>query len=290
MFNKLLVSVLFVSIVLFAGTARVHAQATPNWVKGYPQAAANGCVDYVAQWSDNTWTSVPWTCPAGVIPVRPGTNATAVSSFPQMNGANCTEYVVIWSDQGTTWVPFECPPGMFYPKPVWLVPEAQGPIPVDPGIGEPVNPGQPVLPVPVVPGMPGQPVQPAPVDPNLPFRSTGLLYERNCGFTLLKIKVVDVSGNPLNGVIAKIEWDGMQPGQNPIVTNPTGRPGSYEPGWTDASLSGRGIISGVWRVWIVDPTGANRLSDVVGFVTNNDCETADGKQIVTVTFQANPGR
>ena len=31
----------------------------PTWFRGYPQRAANGCVEYVAQWSDGSYTSTP---------------------------------------------------------------------------------------------------------------------------------------------------------------------------------------------------------------------------------------
>jgi hypothetical protein len=102
----------------------------------------------------------------------------------------------------------------------------------------------------------------------------------------MKVYVMDAFGNPLNGVQTHVEWNNMV--DPPIITNPTGKPGSYDPGWTDASLSGRGMVIGTYRVWVIDGNG-NRISDVVQFDTNNDCTSPNAKQIVTVTFQAAPG-
>lgn len=40
--------------------------------RGYPQLAANGCTEYVTQWSDGSYTWVPFDCPPGVVYVKPG--------------------------------------------------------------------------------------------------------------------------------------------------------------------------------------------------------------------------
>ena len=68
------------------------------------------------------------------------------------------------------------------------------------------------------------------------------------------------------------------------MTKPTSDFG-FPPGWTDTSLSGRGMVIGQWRLWLIDAAGT-RLSDVVSFETYNDCESLNAKQIVTVTFQS----
>ena len=44
-----------------------------TWARGYPQLAANGCVEYVAQWSDGSYTWVPFSCPPGVTYFKPET-------------------------------------------------------------------------------------------------------------------------------------------------------------------------------------------------------------------------
>ncbi len=39
--------------------------------RGYPQIAANRCVEYVTQWSDGSYTWVPFECPPGVTYFKP---------------------------------------------------------------------------------------------------------------------------------------------------------------------------------------------------------------------------
>src|SRR6478609_10165231 len=87
------------------------AQVDVTWVHSYPDTGASGCVEYIAQWSDNTYTSVPWDCPAGVAATRPGSVATANRSYPQIGPSGCTEYVAAWSDGVYSWVPVACPSG-----------------------------------------------------------------------------------------------------------------------------------------------------------------------------------
>ncbi len=96
-----------------------------GWVRGYPSRGnpqfnmTAGCVYYVAQWSDGTYTSTPWDCNPGVV-ARDG-NRTASRGYPQIARNGCTEYVTEWADnrgnKSWTWVPFSCPSGVWYPKP-----------------------------------------------------------------------------------------------------------------------------------------------------------------------------
>lgn len=85
------------------------------WVRGYPEIGPSGCVDYVAQWSDGSYSGTPWDCGEGTI-ARRG-DLTATRGYPQVADNRCVEYVTQWSDGSYTWVPFECPPGVTYFKP-----------------------------------------------------------------------------------------------------------------------------------------------------------------------------
>ena len=85
------------------------------WVRGYPEIGPSGCVDYVAQWSDGTYSGTPWDCGPGTIAQRG--ELTATRGYPQFAANRCVEYVTQWSDGSYTWVPFECPPGVTYYKP-----------------------------------------------------------------------------------------------------------------------------------------------------------------------------
>ena len=86
-----------------------------RWVRGYPERGADGCVYYVAQWSDGTYSATPWEC--GGRTIQSG-NLTASRIYPQRAANGCIEYVAQWSDGSYTWVPFSCPAGTVYHKPV----------------------------------------------------------------------------------------------------------------------------------------------------------------------------
>jgi hypothetical protein len=49
------------------GTVEKTIEASP----GYSQMASNGCIEYVTAWSDGTYTLVPFSCPPGVVYVKP---------------------------------------------------------------------------------------------------------------------------------------------------------------------------------------------------------------------------
>lgn len=97
------------------GLPPAQAQEQVVWVRGYPERGVSGCVDYVAQWSDGTYTATPWDCGAGWLPSRG--SVTGSRGYPQIAANGCTEYVTQWSDGTYSWVPFSCPPSVVYAKP-----------------------------------------------------------------------------------------------------------------------------------------------------------------------------
>jgi hypothetical protein len=111
--------VLAVTLVLSLVPA-TEAQARPTWLRGYPEVGTSGCVEYVAAWSDGSFTSTPWACDSGVI--ARGPNGTASRGFPQTASNGCVEYVTQWSNGSFTVVPFSCPPGVTYFKPTGPTP------------------------------------------------------------------------------------------------------------------------------------------------------------------------
>ena len=96
------------------------AQDAIIWARGYPEVGPSGCVDYVAQWSDGTYTATPWDCGPGRAPRRG--DLTGSRGYPQLAANGCIEYVTQWSDGSYTWVPFSCPTGVVYFKPGTPVP------------------------------------------------------------------------------------------------------------------------------------------------------------------------
>lgn len=150
---------------LLSATAGLASAQQPTWVRGYPERGQSGCVEYVAQWSDGTFTSTPWDCGPGQVARRGA--ATAARGYPQQAANGCTEYVTQWSDGTYTWVPFSCPPGVVYVKPNAAGgPAAGAPQTLQPL--QPVQPGQPAPPAPPAEAAPTaplpqlQPVTPAP--------------------------------------------------------------------------------------------------------------------------------
>ncbi len=91
------------------------AQEFIVWTRGYPEVGPSGCVDYVAQWSDGTYTATPWDCGPETV-ARRG-DLTATRGYPQRAANGCIEYVTQWNDGSYTWVPFWCPAGVTYYKP-----------------------------------------------------------------------------------------------------------------------------------------------------------------------------
>lgn len=86
--------------------------AGPTFERGYPELHADGWTWWVAQWSDNSYSLVPWSGPEGTLPDRPfGTNEIA-DSYPELGSAGCVWYVVRWGDGVYQKAPFECPTGI----------------------------------------------------------------------------------------------------------------------------------------------------------------------------------
>src|SRR5690349_12324485 len=95
MYRSVLAIVVFVLLALSAPPRGAAAQANPTWARGYSENGVSGCIEYVAAWSDGSFTSTPWACSGG--PARIGT-LTATRGYPQIAGNGCTEYVSQWSN------------------------------------------------------------------------------------------------------------------------------------------------------------------------------------------------
>lgn len=124
---------------VFSVTAATTAAEDVTWEAGYPQRAANGCVEYVAAWSDGTYTTTPLTCPDGALA---GEDRTIVEIIEHTAANGCTEYVTRWSDGSFSWVPFSCPPGETYDKPY---PRQLAPASVTDAAPVPPSPAPPLL-------------------------------------------------------------------------------------------------------------------------------------------------
>lgn len=136
MFRRVVSCVLADMIAFLSPLAGAVSAQAPTWERGYPQRGASGCVEYIAQWSDGTYTSTPWDCGPGQVAV--GANGVIASrGYPQQAPNGCTEYVTQWSDDTYTWVPFSCPEGVQYVKPGTAAPTAPAapPLPAAPPSG-----------------------------------------------------------------------------------------------------------------------------------------------------------
>lgn len=274
---RFVIAVLLVLAAMPWSALTASAQIPAVWLRTYPEQTQPACTWAIAAWSDGTFSASPNECDPGQAPLR-ADGARGVQGFSQVADNGCTETVTLWSDNSYSWVPFTCPSGAVYLKAQSRGVQpltAGGPVQIQP-IGPPAGPPLPVAP-PVI--------LPPPPPPGPPFHAVGVGYGRNCGLTQLKVSVRDGVGNPLNGIRARVEWDGIV--DPPITTNPTGYTG-YPAGWTDAILNGSGMTANTWRTWLVDDAG-NRISDVATFQTNTDCAGPDARQITEVTFQAGPG-
>jgi hypothetical protein len=94
-----------------------EAQQLVTLVRMYPQHAWNGCLEYVAQWNDGSYTVVPWICPPGVWPVRNDRPVPAVRSWTERTRSGGIQYVALWADGVYTGVPAWYPPGLLPVKP-----------------------------------------------------------------------------------------------------------------------------------------------------------------------------
>jgi hypothetical protein len=112
---------------------------------------------------------------------------------------------------------------------------------------------------------------------NLPYRVESVSYLPNCGLTQLRVLVRDAGGAPVNGLIARIEWADQK-----LESNPTGKPGAYDPGWTDIVLR-PGTVANSWRVSLWE--GGTLVGGPVEVQTTDFCQGPDAKQIINVTFR-----
>lgn len=110
-----------------------------------------------------------------------------------------------------------------------------------------------------------------------PYSVESVSYLPNCGLTQLKVYVKDSHGNPINNLIARIEWADQK-----LDSNPTGKPGSYDPGWTDILLNTRPVAN-TWKVSLWD--GQNRVAAPVEVTTTAECRGDGARQIITVIFK-----
>jgi hypothetical protein len=93
------------------------------------------------------------------------------------------------------------------------------------------------------------------------------------------VYVKNAQGQAVNGLIARIEWADQK-----LESNPTGKPGSYDPGWTDIILR-NGTVQNGWRVSLYE--NGQLVGGPVDVQTTDDCKSPDAKQIINVTFKKN---
>jgi hypothetical protein len=285
----LLFAALPLAVLPTAATAEAQVGGVV-WVGTYPQVFADGCVHYVAAWSDGTFTATPRLCPPGVAPIRGDTRAAVVDSYAQesLNSPGCIEFVTRWADGVFTWVPYFCPFGLLYFKPgtipvappVLVVPAA--PVIVAPPFGQPFGPGARFI----APGFPPGPPGPTPLyPPGFPpgpaafpfYQAGGTTWEPNCGLTQIKGWITNRFGGALAGVTVRVwaaGWDG-------VYSAPSRGDGYY-----DVVLDVRGRDA-TWNVAVVQRETGQQLSPVVVVQTNSgDCgPTGGGHQVATVRFQ-----
>ena len=100
---------------------------------------------------------------------------------------------------------------------------------------------------------------------------------KNCGVTEIRGTIQDAVGNPVDGRRVRVSW-------------PTGRTTSV-PSGEDGRAPGRYDVvldaeskDGVWRVWMVDPTG-RAVSNELEVRTTGDCTGEGAANTVLVDFQ-----
>lgn len=97
---------------LFAGALPLAAQEPASWLSGYPEQRPDGCVWYVARWSDGSFSATPWECPPGAQPERADGGLGMVRGYPEQRPDGCRWYVTAWRDGTFSAVPFFCPAGV----------------------------------------------------------------------------------------------------------------------------------------------------------------------------------
>ncbi len=254
---RILVAVAAAGAALWASTALA---AGPTLERGYPELHADGWTWWVAQWSDNSYSLVPWSGPEGTLPDRAfGANEIA-DNYPELGPGGCVWYVVKWGDGVFQKAPFECPTGVTLFK--------DGSTQGAPTVG--AGPAPPAIPVPT-----------AVTDWEFPIaRVDGV--DANCGIT--------------NFVGAIIDSDGL--GIHPaLAVRVTSADGDWT---ALSNLSAGGTVEitlaqeakpGLWTMH-VDKDG-QQVSPDINIRTDgpDNCATeGDGVQTVYFTFQANHPR
>lgn len=107
--------------------------------------------------------------------------------------------------------------------------------------------------------------------------------ESNCGVTQIKLYVMDISGNPVDGVRFRLRPPGGAWTADSYATGSEGK----SPGWTDFSLAGEAVAT-TWQVWVIDGDG-NPLSAAVAVTTDGPDRCAPdsgGRQVYIVRWRA----
>ncbi|MCS6803043.1 MAG: hypothetical protein RMM58_15655 [Chloroflexota bacterium] len=133
----LLAAVMAVSALAIT-PGRSEAQALIVVTRVYSEISRNGCLTYVAQWSDGSYTIVPWVCPFPVVPLRNDAPVPVVRSYQERGREGCLWFVSLWADGVYTGVPWSCPFGVVPIKP-GTVPPLFVPVP-QPFFALPVQP------------------------------------------------------------------------------------------------------------------------------------------------------
>lgn len=105
--SRLALSVV-VAFVLMAGISTVYA-ASPYWERGYPEKWSASCTVFIAQWSDGTYSWMPWTCPDLNEWFKEKGYPTVVRKYPERGGEGCTWNVIKMSDGSFIKFPVVCP-------------------------------------------------------------------------------------------------------------------------------------------------------------------------------------
>ncbi|MFN8532374.1 MAG: hypothetical protein U0556_02365 [Dehalococcoidia bacterium] len=141
-----------------------------------------------------------------------------------------------------------------------------------------LTPAQPAATATSGPATPAATNTPAPAG-NLAYNVESVTYLPNCALTQLRVYVKDAGGGPVNGLIAQITWAGNE---RPLRSEVSGKPGQYDPGWTDIILQQRTIQQN-WTVTLWE--GTNQVGGPVDVQSTDSCQGPEAKQIMNVTFR-----
>lgn len=89
---------------------------TVVWVRTFERIGPNACIEYVAEWSDRSYTAAVVDCAGQEVWAG---DLMYLGYFETIGPDGCREGVSYWSNGEFTWVPLECPVGIEYVKPDW---------------------------------------------------------------------------------------------------------------------------------------------------------------------------